>query len=110
MRKYMEQKEKEVTKQARWKRKTNAKKNQSNTNGSRREYSIRHTQPTRKYLEQKDFFRTNIAYKPDDTIRIGFKNTHRFLSANNDVKFDYLKAESAENGHGFNIQSFGETN
>ena len=26
------------------------------------------------------------------------------------MKFDYLKAESAENGHGFNIQSFGETN
>ena len=26
------------------------------------------------------------------------------------MKFDYLKAESAENGYGFNIQSFGETN
>ena len=47
-------------------------------------------------MEHQEVFGAKIAYRPNDIIRIGFKNIHRFPSANDDVKFDYLKAESAD--------------
>ena len=97
MQKYMEQKEKEVTKQIRWRRKTKFRKKQSNTHVPGRQYTLREPiQSKQTYTEHQEFFGANIAYRPNDVIRIGYKNIHGFPSADNDVKFDYLQAESTQ--------------
>ena len=110
MQKYMEQKEKEVTKREQRRRKNSIKRMKPNVQTRRQQKVLTRKLPTRKDTEPKGMFGANIQYRPVDTIRIGFKNIHGFPAENNDVKFDYLKSESAENGYGFNIQSFGETN
>ena len=45
----------------------------------------------------------------EQTIRIGVKNIHSFPDRGDHVKFDELQEESAEHGHGYNIQSYVET-
>ena len=59
----------------------------------------------------KDILGADILYKPDNVLRIGFKNINRFLNpATNQVKYDVLQAESGEHGFQFDLQSYIETN
>ena len=58
----------------------------------------------------KQIYRADISNQPDNVIRLGVKNVHGFPDRGDHVKFDALQEESVEHGHGYNIQSFMETN
>ena len=58
----------------------------------------------------KQIYRADINNRVDNVIRLGVKNIHGFPDRGDHVKFDALQEESAEYGHGYNIQSFVETN
>ena len=58
----------------------------------------------------KQIYRADISNQQDNVIRLGVKNVHGFPDRGDHVKFDALQEESAEHGHGYNIQSFVQTN
>ena len=56
-------------------------------------------------------FGGNIQTRPEGVIRIGFRNNNGFPNeAKDPEKYDTLRAESGENGFGFDIQSFVDVN
>ena len=59
---------------------------------------------------ERDIVGKNIYDKPDNTIRLGFKNIHRFPSPHTQqVKYYVLQSESGKCGFQFDLQSFIET-
>ena len=74
-----------------------------------------HTKPTLWRItvydrNQLGSFGGNLHHKPNNTIRIGYRNIHGFPDPTNAVKYDTLRRESGEYGYQFDLQSFGEVN
>ena len=54
----------------------------------------------------KEFFGADIQHKPDNVLRIGFKNINGFPNkSTNQVKYDVLRTESGDDGFQFDLQS-----
>ena len=76
-----------------------------------REATLEGPMMRRRRLGTKEIFLGDIEQKQDNICRIGCMNIGGFPSEeNHSEKYDTLRAESAENGLGYDIQSFIEVN